>query len=80
MCVAVPVQVVEILPDDMLRGRVGGSGTELRLSSLLLPEPVSVGDYVVMHAGFALHRVDPEEAEQSLALFRSLVSGVPLRE
>ena len=75
MCVAVPVQIVEVLPDDMLRGRVGGSGAELCLSSLLLPE-TAVGDYVIMHAGFALHKVCPDEAEESLALFRSL-AGAP---
>ena len=76
MCVAVPVQIVAILPDDMLRGRVGGGSTELHLSSLLLSEPVAAGDYVIMHAGFALHKVSPTEVEESLALFRSL-AGTP---
>ena len=78
MCVAVPVKILEVLPDDMLRGCVGGNGTELHLSSLLLAEPVAAGDYVVMHAGFALHKVDPAEAEESLRLFRALVNGEPL--
>ena len=72
MCIAVPVQVVEVLHDDMLRGRVGGSGAELQLSSLLLPEAAMPGDYVIVHAGFALHKVSRAEAEESLALFRSL--------
>jgi hydrogenase expression/formation protein HypC len=76
MCVAVPVQIVEVLQGDMLRGRVGGSGTELHLSSLLLPEAVTAGDYVIMHAGFALHKINPTEAEESLALFR-LLAGAP---
>jgi hydrogenase expression/formation protein HypC len=75
MCVAVPVQIVDILPDDMLCGRVGGAGTELHISSLLLPEPAAVGDYVIVHAGFALHKVSPDEAEESLALFRSLAGS-----
>ena len=79
MCVAVPVQIVEVLPDDMLRGRVGGSGIELHLSSLLLPEAAVAGDYVIMHAGFALHKVSPAEAEESLALFRSLAGSSSLR-
>jgi hydrogenase expression/formation protein HypC len=76
MCVAVPVQIVDVLPDDMLRGRVGGSGVAIELSSLLLPEPAAAGDYVIVHAGFALHKVSPAEAEESLALFRSL-AGTP---
>jgi hydrogenase expression/formation protein HypC len=69
---------VEVLPDDMLRGRIGGSGATLDLSSLLLPEPAAVGDYVIVHAGFALHTISPSEAEESLALFRSL-AGTPVR-
>lgn len=72
MCVAVPVKVVEVLPDDMIRGRVAGGETEIHLSSLLLSEPATVGDYVLMHAGFAMQRLDAEEAEKTLALFREL--------
>lgn len=75
MCVAVPVRIVEILPDDMLLGKVGEGSAGLKISALLLPEPVQVGDYVLVHAGFAMQRLDREQAEETLALFRSLVAA-----
>nr|WP_245994640.1 HypC/HybG/HupF family hydrogenase formation chaperone [Desulfosoma caldarium] len=52
--------------------KVGGAVRKASLT--LLPEQVSVGDYVIVHAGFALHKVDPREAEESLRLLRELAS------
>jgi len=43
-----------------------------RSASLMLVTDVVVGDYVIVHAGFAIHRVDPEEAQESLRLLREL--------
>jgi hydrogenase expression/formation protein HypC len=71
MCLAIPAEVVHI-EDEMATVRVGEA---LRKASLmLLPEPAELGDYVIVHAGFALHRVDPEEARESLRLLRELAS------
>lgn len=51
----------------MMKVRVGNGPTLLTASSMLLPEPPAVGDYLIVHAGFALRRLDPTEAQESLA-------------
>lgn len=72
MCLAIPAEVVHI-EDEMATVRVGEA---LRKASLmLLPEPAELGDYVIVHAGFALHKVEPEEARESLRLLRELASA-----
>ena len=75
MCLAIPAQIVAIEPSDMARVRIGESSTFLSASTMLLPEPPKVGDYVIVHAGFALHTLPPEEAEESLAALRELAEA-----
>jgi hydrogenase expression/formation protein HypC len=70
VCLAIPAEIVQI-EDEMAVVRVGDT---LRKASLMLLPEVSVGDYVIVHAGFALHRVDPEEARESLRLLRELAA------
>ena len=74
MCVAVPGQVVSIEPGAVATVDFGGTRREV---SVALLDEVAVGDFVVVHAGFALHRVDPEEAKQTLELFREVLDGEP---
>lgn len=69
MCLAIPALVVELLPNDMARIELDGVRKEISLS---LVEGVAVGDYVIIHVGYALQRLDPEEAAQTLALFAEL--------
>ncbi len=69
MCLAIPAEVVELLPERMARVSVDGVG---KLVSVALPEHLAVGDYVVLHVGFALTRIDPEEARRTLALLGQL--------
>ena len=66
MCLAVPAKITELLEGDMAMASVGGVSHKVSLS---LVEDVSVGDYVIVHVGFALSKLDPEEAEKTLALF-----------
>lgn len=47
----------------------------VRSASLMLVTDVVVGDYVIVHAGFAIHKVDPEEAQESLELLRQLATA-----
>jgi len=54
-------------------GTVDVDGTQ-RQVSLLLQEDARVGDYVIVHAGFAIHRVDEEEALESLRFLREMVA------
>lgn len=76
MCLAIPARILELEPADMARVRIGESSTILSASTMLLPEPPRVGDYVIVHAGFALHTLTPEEAESSLAALRELAEAV----
>lgn len=72
MCLAIPAQIVELSPNDMARARVGESQTYLTTSLMLLPEPAQVGDYVIVHAGFAMHKLRKEDAEETLKLLREM--------
>ncbi len=65
MCLAIPTRVVELLPDSQAVVDLGGVRKTI---SLELVDGVVVGDYVIVHVGYALTRLDPEEAEQTLAL------------
>ena len=65
MCLAIPAKVVEISEGDQAILDLGGVRKDV---SLALVEDVKVGDYVIVHVGYALTRLDPEEAEKTLAL------------
>ena len=65
MCLAIPVQVTELLDGDMARVTLDGVQ---KIISLALVEDVKPGDYVILHVGYALNKIDPEEAEATLAL------------
>jgi hydrogenase expression/formation protein HypC len=58
-----------MLADDKAMIDVSGMRKEI---SLALVEGVGVGDYVIVHVGYALTRLDPEEADKTLALFAEL--------
>lgn len=69
MCLAIPCRVVELRGDEQALIDVAGMRKEI---SLALVDGVGVGDYVIVHVGYALTRLDPEEAEKTLALFAEL--------
>jgi hydrogenase expression/formation protein HypC len=66
MCLALPVRVVELKGDDLAVVDLGGVRKEV---SLALVEGVGEGDYVILHVGYALTRLDPAEAERTLETF-----------
>ena len=70
MCLAIPAKIVKI---ENGMGTIDMDGTQ-REVSLLLQEDAMVGDYVIVHAGFAIHRVDEEEALESLKFLRQMVT------
>lgn len=72
MCLAIPVKVVAIGADDSAIVDLGGVRKEV---SLALLDGVQVGDYVILHVGYALTRLDPEEAEKTLALFAEMTEA-----
>ena len=76
MCLAIPARIEELQENGMARVRVGESQTFLTTSVMLLPEPPSVGAYVIVHAGFALHTMTPQEAQESLSALRELAQAM----
>ncbi len=69
MCLAIPVKVVDLREGDLAMIDVGGVRKEI---SLALVDGIVVGDYVILHVGYAIQKLDPEEAEKTLALFAEL--------
>jgi hydrogenase expression/formation protein HypC len=72
MCLAIPIRVEALLPDAMARVTLSGV---TKTVSIALLEAVAVGDYLLIHVGYALARIDPAEAARTLALMRE--AGVP---
>ncbi|HWE84118.1 MAG TPA: HypC/HybG/HupF family hydrogenase formation chaperone [Terracidiphilus sp.] len=72
MCLAIPGRVEEITEDGLIRmGRVNFGGVVKRVCLDYVPEIV-VGDYAIVHVGFALARVDEETALETLETFRQM--------
>jgi hydrogenase expression/formation protein HypC len=71
MCLAIPARVEQFIGTDAAIVNLGGVRKEI---SLALVEDVALGDYVIVHVGYALQRLDEEEALQTLALFAELGS------
>jgi hydrogenase expression/formation protein HypC len=72
MCLAIPGKVEEILTEGDVRvGRVNFGGVVKRVCLDYVPE-VEVGDYTIVHVGFALSKIDEESAQKTLAVFREM--------
>lgn len=72
MCLAIPGKIVEKQErDDAILGRVDFGGVLREVHLDFVPEAV-VGDYVIVHVGFALSRLDAEEAERTFQLLQEL--------
>jgi hydrogenase expression/formation protein HypC len=69
MCLAIPARVVQLLPDH--RAIVDLDGVRKEVSIDLVPE-AQVDDYVIIHVGYAIGMIDPDEAARTLALFAEL--------
>jgi hydrogenase expression/formation protein HypC len=66
MCLAIPARVVALPAPDIARVDLSGVQKEI---SLALLDDVAVGDYVIVHVGYALSKLDPDEAARTLATF-----------
>lgn len=72
MCIAFPGRVLEIDPDtNIALITIGGVTREASLD--IMDEPVSVGDYVICHAGFAIRKVDEQDAKERLEMLREIL-------
>ncbi len=69
MCLAIPVRIETLEPNDLAVVNIGGIRKTI---SVALIDEVAVGDYVILHVGYALNKLDEEEAQKTLALFGEL--------
>ena len=71
MCLAVPMKIVSREGDSVV---AEVDGVQKEASIMLLGEEVTVGDYVIVHAGFAISKLDAKYAEETLSLMREVFS------
>ncbi|CAH1386389.1 HypC/HybG/HupF family hydrogenase formation chaperone [Candidatus Nitrotoga sp. M5] len=69
MCLAIPARIEQLIAENSAIINLGGMRKEI---SLALVENIAVGDYVIVHVGYALQKLDQEEAAQTLALFAEI--------
>ena len=72
MCLAVPMTIVSKEGDSVV---AEVDGVQKEASIMLLGEEVAIGDYVIVHAGFAISKLDAQYAEETLSLMREVFSA-----
>jgi hydrogenase expression/formation protein HypC len=72
MCLAIPARVVELLPGQRAIVDLGGVRKDIAID---LVDDAQVDDYVIIHVGYAIGKIDPEEAQRTLALFAELAQS-----
>lgn len=70
MCLAIPSKIVQI---DDLKAIVDVYGARRDINLMLLPEEVAIGDYVLVHAGFAIQKVERESAREALNVIDKII-------
>jgi hydrogenase expression/formation protein HypC len=71
MCLGIPGRVIEILDTDPVMGRIDFDGITKEVCLAYVPE-IEVGDYAIVHVGFAIKRLDEASAMDTLALIRRM--------
>jgi hydrogenase expression/formation protein HypC len=74
MCLAIPMEVKKI-NDNWALVEYEGTQREVRLE--IVDQRPEVGEYVIIHAGFALHRIDEQEAQESLKYWKEILAHAP---
>jgi hydrogenase expression/formation protein HypC len=69
MCLAVPAQIVELMQDGLARCDLNGVKKEINVSLIDQPQ---VGDWIIVHVGFALNRIDEAQALETLRMLSAL--------
>lgn len=72
MCLGIPAKVIQV--DEYNKGKVDYLGTKVKTNFSLL-EDIKVGDWVIVHAGYAISALDEEEAQETLSLLRELAKA-----
>jgi hydrogenase expression/formation protein HypC len=73
MCIAFPGKIITIDEDNFAVIDIGGTKREVSLD--LMDEEVSLGDYVISHAGYAMHKVDEASALESLEALKEIIEN-----
>ncbi|MCP2521003.1 HypC/HybG/HupF family hydrogenase formation chaperone [SCandidatus Aminicenantes bacterium Aminicenantia_JdfR_composite] len=72
MCLGIPAKVIEIKEDNT--GKVDYLGTKIKVNFSLIDD-IKVGDYVILHAGFAISKLDEKEVEETLSLLKDFIEN-----
>ncbi|EKD71089.1 MAG: Hydrogenase expression/formation protein HypC [uncultured bacterium] len=72
MCLAMPAQITQLLGNERAIVNLGGVTKEISVSLL---DQISIGDYVIIHVGYALTRLDENEARKTLSLFAEMLEA-----
>lgn len=78
MCLSIPSKVVEI--DDNNMATVDTMGIKRYVSLDLIADEINIGDYILIHVGFAMNKIDEEEALQSLGLYQEMLEAMEEEE
>ena len=73
MCLAIPSKIVEV---DNFRAMVDVYGARREINLMLMPEEVGIGDYVLVHAGFAIQKVEQESAHEALVVISGIIEDM----
>ncbi|WP_293448817.1 HypC/HybG/HupF family hydrogenase formation chaperone [Persephonella sp.] len=78
MCLSIPSKIVEILPDNY--AIVDTMGVKRKVSLDLMSEPVDVGDYVLIHVGYAMTKMNEKEALESIKIYEEIIEKLEKEE
>jgi len=73
MCLAIPSKIIEI---DNFRAMVDVYGARREINLMLMPEEVGIGDFVLVHAGFAIQKVERELAHEALTVISGIIEDM----
>jgi hydrogenase expression/formation protein HypC len=71
MCLAIPAQVKKFIDNDLVIADFG-KGVCREISIALMSEKVSIGDWILIHTGYAVSKMEPEEAKETLAMWEEI--------
>lgn len=73
MCLGFPGKIIEL---DEFAATVDIGGTKREVSVMILPDEVEIGDWVMVHAGMAIAKMDPDEAQKTLQVLREFADAL----
>ncbi len=73
MCLAIPAQIMKIIDESLVVADFG-RGVQREVSIALMGEEMKLGDWIIIHTGYAVSKMDPEDAKETLALWEEIWS------